>query len=396
MLSSIWGSSEEKVTLPEEDFVGVLNIVGTIQANSSNSISLTGSDDGQYNHDLYMKYIDELEKSKNNKAILLYVNSPGGTVYESDELYLKLMEYKEKTKRPIYAYFGSQACSGAYYISMAADKIYTNRNTWTGSIGVITFNCARLGYVYKGDEAGLFARVDELMNIARTSLEIKRKVIQRLIDNGLFPFTKRYLGTLRNHFSTIGVNGINEMIRNFTNDEHNIADQWGQDFAVKFLDYIRAKMVKIQEETGHMYNLEATPAESATYRFAREDKKRFKGIIQAGTEENPYYTNSSQLPVGFTDDPFEALDLQSTLQTKYTGGTVLHLYMGQRISSAKVCRDIVRKVLTNYRLPYVTITPTFSVCPKHGYISGEHKFCPICDEEKKAEKRAAASRTEVA
>ena len=266
----------------------------------------------------------------------------------------------------------------------------------TGSIGVITFNCARLGYVYKGDEAGLFARVDELMNIARTSLEIKRKVIQRLIDNGLFPFTKRYLGTLRNHFSTIGVNGINEMIRNFTNDEHNIADQWGQDFAVKFLDYIRAKMVKIQEETGHMYNLEATPAESATYRFAREDKKRFKGIIQAGTEENPYYTNSSQLPVGFTDDPFEALDLQSTLQTKYTGGTVLHLYMGQRISSAKVGRGIVRKVLPTYRLPYVTITPTFSVCPKHGYISGEHKFCPICDEEKKAEKRAAASRTEVA
>lgn len=266
----------------------------------------------------------------------------------------------------------------------------------TGSIGVITFNCGRLGYVYKGDETGLFARVDELMNIARTSLEIKRKVIQRLIDNGLFPFTKRYLGTLRNHFSTIGVNGINEMIRNFTNDEHNIADQWGQAFAEKFLDYIRARMVKIQEETGHMYNLEATPAESATYRFAREDKKRYKGIIQAGTEENPYYTNSSQLPVGFTDDPFEALDLQSNLQTKYTGGTVLHLYMGQRISSAKVCRDIVRKVLTNYRLPYVTITPTFSICPKHGYISGEHKYCPICDEEKKAEKRAAASRKEVA
>ncbi len=266
----------------------------------------------------------------------------------------------------------------------------------TGSVGVVTFNCARLGYVYKGDEAGLFARVDELMDIARTSLEIKRKVIQRLIDNGLFPFTKRYLGTLRNHFSTIGVNGINEMIRNFTNDEHNIADQWGQSFAIKFLDYIREKMVKIQEETGHMYNLEATPAEGATTRFAREDKKRFPGIIQAGTKENPFYTNSSQLPVGFTDDPFEALDLQSTLQTKYTGGTVLHLYMGQRISSAKVCRDIVKKVLTNYRLPYITITPTFSICPKHGYISGEHKYCPICDEEKKAEKRAAASRKEVA
>ena len=260
----------------------------------------------------------------------------------------------------------------------------------TGSIGVVTLNCARLGYVYKGDEHALFNRVDELMEISRTSLEIKRKVIQRLIDNGLFPFTKRYLGTLRNHFSTIGVNGINEMIRNFTNDEHNIADEWGQAFAEKFLDYIRAKLVKIQEETGHMYNLEATPAESATYRFAREDKKRFKGIIQAGTEDNPYYTNSSQLPVNYTDDPFEALELQEKLQTKYTGGTVLHLYMGQRVSSAKVCRDIVRRVLTNYRLPYVTITPTFSVCPKHGYISGEHKYCPICDEEKKAEKRKAA------
>ena len=266
----------------------------------------------------------------------------------------------------------------------------------TGSIGVVTFNCARLGYVYKGNETGLFARVDELMNIARTSLEIKRKVIQRLIDNGLYPYTKRYLGTLRNHFSTIGVNGINEMILNYTDGKENISTPFGQDFAEKFLDYIRAQMVKIQEETGHMYNLEATPAESATYRFAREDKKRFPNIIQAGTQENPYYTNSSQLPVGFTDDPFEALDLQARLQTKYTGGTVLHLYMGQKLSSAKVCRDLVRKVLTNYRLPYITITPTFSVCPKHGYISGEHKYCPICDEEKMAEKRAAASRKEVA
>ena len=234
----------------------------------------------------------------------------------------------------------------------------------TGSIGVVTFNCARLGFVYKNNEAGLFARVDELMNIARTSLELKRKLIQRLIDNGLFPYTKRYLGTLRNHFSTIGVNGINEMILNFTDGKHD--------------------------------NLEATPAESATYRFAREDKKRFVGIIQAGTSENPYYTNSSQLPVGFTDDPFEALELQADLQSKYTGGTVLHLYMGQRVSSAKVCRDIVKRVLTNYRLPYITITPTFSVCPKHGYISGEHKYCPFCDEEKMAEKRRAAASSEVA
>ncbi len=266
----------------------------------------------------------------------------------------------------------------------------------TGSIGVVTINCARLGYLFKGDEHALFTRLDELIEIAKVSLEIKRKVIQRLIDNGLFPFTKRYLGTLRNHFSTIGVNGVHEMIRNFTNDEHGISDEWGQAFAIKFLDYIRDKLVKIQEETGHMYNLEATPAEGAATRFAREDKKRYADIIQAGTKENPVYSNSSQLPFGFTDDPFEALELQSTLQTKYTGGTVLHLYMGQRISSAKVCRDIVKRVLTNYRLPYITITPTFSICPKHGYISGEHKYCPICDEELKAQKRAAASRTNVA
>lgn len=266
----------------------------------------------------------------------------------------------------------------------------------TGSVGVVTINCARLGYLFKGDEHGLFTRVDELMEIAKVSLEIKRKVIQRLIDNGLFPFTKRYLGTLRNHFSTIGVNGVHEMIRNFTNDEHGIADEWGQAFAIKFLDYIREKLVKFQEETGHMYNLEATPAEGAATRFAREDKKRFADIIQAGTKENPVYSNSSQLPFGYTDDMFEALELQSTLQTKYTGGTVLHLYMGQRISSAKVCRDIVRKVLTNYRMPYITITPTYSICPKHGYISGEHKYCPICDEELKAQKRAAASRKDVA
>ena len=256
----------------------------------------------------------------------------------------------------------------------------------TGSVGVVTINCARLGYVYKGNEQALFERVDELMNIARTSLEIKRKVIQRLIDNGLFPFTKRYLGTLRNHFSTIGVNGMNEMIRNFTDDKHDITDAWGQEFAEKFLNFVRERLVKIQEETGHMYNLEATPAEGAATRFAREDRKRYAGIIQAGNADNPFYTNSSQLPVGFTDDPFEALDLQANLQSKYTGGTVLHLFMNQRISSAKICRDFVKKVLANYRLPYITITPTFSVCPKHGYIAGEHEFCPICDKEKKAEK----------
>ena len=257
----------------------------------------------------------------------------------------------------------------------------------TGSIGVVTLNCARLGYLYKGDETAMFKRIDELLELAKTSLEIKRKVIQQHMDTGLFPYTKRYLGTLRNHFSTIGVNGINEMIRNFTDDKYMIADPEGMELATKVLDHIREKMLQFQEETGHMYNLEATPAEGTTYRFAREDQKRYPDIIQAGTHEAPYYTNSSQLPSNFTDDPYEALDLQDKLQTKYTGGTVLHLYMNERISSSDACKTFVRRVLENYHLPYVTVTPVFSICPKHGYIAGEHKFCPICDEEKIAEKQ---------
>ena len=260
----------------------------------------------------------------------------------------------------------------------------------TGSLGVVTVNCARLGFVFAGDEAGLLARLDDLLELARQSLEVKRKVIQRLMDQGLFPYTKRYLGTLRNHFSTIGVNGINEMIRNFTGDQHDIASQWGHDFASRLLDHVRARMVQFQEETGHLYNLEATPAEGTTYRFAKEDKKRFPAILQAGTEQNPYYTNSSQLPVGFTDNPFEALECQDDLQRKYTGGTVLHLYMNERISSAQACSDLVKRALTRFRLPYITVTPTFSICPKHGYLPGHHAFCPRCDDEIIARKRAAA------
>ncbi len=177
----------------------------------------------------------------------------------------------------------------------------------TGSLGVVTISCARLGYLYKGDEAGLMQRLDQLLQLARNSLEIKRKVIQRHMDAGLFPYTKRYLGTLRNHFSTIGVNGINEMIRNFTDDRDDITSEFGAEFASRFLDHIRERMLEFQEQTGNMYNLEATPAEGTTYRFAKEDRKRFPDILQAGTDEQPYYTNSSQLPVGFTDDPFEAL-----------------------------------------------------------------------------------------
>ncbi len=258
---------------------------------------------------------------------------------------------------------------------------------WCGnSLGVVTINCARLGYLYKDDEAGLYQRLDTLLELGRDSLEVKREVIQQYMDNGLFPFTKRYLGTLRNHFSTLGVNGINEMIRNFSNDQYDIASEWGKAFAVRLLEHIRVRMVEFQEKTGHMYNLEATPAEGTTYRFAKEDKKRYPDIIQAGTSDRPYYTNSSQLPVGFTDDPFEALALQDELQTKYTGGTVLHLYMNERISNAQACKNLVRRVLENYRLPYITITPTFSICPVHGYLDGEYEFCPLCDEDKLSNK----------
>ena len=261
----------------------------------------------------------------------------------------------------------------------------------TGSLGVVTVNCARLGYLHKGDKEALYKRLDYLLDLAKTSLEIKRKVIQRHIDQGLFPYTKRYLGTLRNHFSTIGVNGLNEMIRYFTNDKDDITTSWGHAFALEFLDHVRARLVSFQEETDHMYNLEATPAEGTTYRFAREDRKRFPDILQAGTASNPYYTNSSQLPVNFTDDPFEALEMQDDLQRKYTGGTVLHLYMNEAVSSAAACRDLVRRTLTNFRLPYITVTPTFSICPKHGYLSGRHDFCPKCDAELLAKKRRAAA-----
>jgi len=208
------------------------------------------------------------------------------------------------------------------------------------------------------------------------------------MDAGLFPYTKRYLGTLRNHFSTIGVNGINEMVRNFSSDRDDITTPEGYALAECLLDHVRARMVEFQEEAGHLYNLEATPAEGTTYRFAREDRKRYPGILQAGTDDAPYYTNSSQLPVGFTDDPFEALERQEGLQRKYTGGTVLHLYLPEQVSSTDACKRPVRRALENFRLPYITITPTFSICPSHGYLAGEHEFCPKCDQELIARKQA--------
>jgi len=251
----------------------------------------------------------------------------------------------------------------------------------TGSIGVVTINMARLGYLYEGNKKELFNQLNRLMEIAKSTLEKKRVFIQEMYDRGLYPYTKRYLPHFRNHFSTIGVNGMNEMVRNFTNDNDDITTAFGNEFCVEILDYIRSRMKEFQEQTGNLYNLEATPAEGTTYRFAKEDKKRFPNILQAGQDENIYYTNSSQIPVDFTQDPFEALLMQDELQCKYTGGTVLHLYMNERISSPEACKNFVKTVLTQFKLPYITVTPVFSVCPIHGYLNGEHEFCPKCDEQ---------------
>ena len=251
----------------------------------------------------------------------------------------------------------------------------------TGSIGNVTINLARLGYLYKGDEQGLLNRLDELMDLAKESLEAKRKFILEMMERGLYPYTSRYIHSLDTFFSTIGINGANEMIRNFTNDRQNIVEEYGEVMAMTLLTNIRERMEMYKTTTGNLWNLEASPGEAACHKFAREDAKRFPDIIQAGTPKNNYYTNSTQLPVSYTNDPFAALEKQDDLQCMYTGGTVLHMYMGEAVSSGDACKSFVKKILTNFRLPYISITPTFSVCPTHGYISGKHEYCPYCDEE---------------
>ena len=251
----------------------------------------------------------------------------------------------------------------------------------TGSIGVVTINLARLGYVHKGDREGLFRELERLLKLGRDSLEIKRKIISKNMENGLYPFTRRYLGNWNHHFSTIGVNGANEMVLNFTNGKDNIATPFGKKLVLDVMDFIREHLAQFQEQTGNMYNLEATPAEGCAYRFAKTDVKNFPDIITAGTKDAPYYTNSTQLPVNFTDDPFVALEHQEELQRKYTGGTMLHLYMGEPVSSGEAAQKIIRTIFENYKIPYMTLTPTFSICPKHGYIPGRHEFCPKCDAE---------------
>ncbi len=251
----------------------------------------------------------------------------------------------------------------------------------TGSIGVVTINCARLGYLHVGDEEALMSELDDLIDVGIDTIERRRATIATLLDEGLFPYTRRWMPNLDNHFSTIGVNGMNEMVRNFVGDAYDITDPNGHEMALRILNHINEKLVAAQESTGHLFNLEATPSEGATYRFAREDLARYPDIIQAGTAEEPYYTNSSQLPVSHTPDPFAALAEQEDLQTKYTGGTVLHLYMGAAMSSGEACSSLVRRALTAFRLPYITITPTFSICPNHGYLSGEHPTCEQCGEQ---------------
>jgi ribonucleoside-triphosphate reductase (formate) len=267
-------------------------------------------------------------------------------------------------------------------------------NPLTGSIGVVTINLPRLGYLSKSED-DFFARLLDLMRVAKESLETKREILERLTDAGLYPYARHYLAHIKerygnywqNHFSTIGILGMNEALLNFEPIRNNIASNEGRAFARKVLDYMREKMMDYQNETNHLYNLEATPAEGTSRRLAKIDKDKYPDIIVANNEAakkrkaTPYYTNSSQLPVNYTEDLFEALDLQNDIQTRYTGGTVLHAYLGEAMPTAEAVRKVVKKISHNYSLPYFTITPTFSICPKHGYIAGEHHYCPMCDED---------------
>lgn len=257
-------------------------------------------------------------------------------------------------------------------------------NPLTGSIGVVTVNLPRIGYLAK-DEAQFFLMLDRRMDTAKKSLEIKRKVIEEQTTKGLYPYSASYLQDVKlrtgsfwfNHFSTIGLIGMNEACVNLLGAQYDIATPEGQAFAVKTLTFMRDVIKGYQDETGHYFNLEATPAEGTSYRLAKKDKERFADILTAG-DQVPYYTNSTQLPVHYTDDIFETLDLQDELQSLYTGGTVLHLYLGEEIKDIRVAKRLIQKVFTNYKLPYISITPTFSICNVHGYIAGEHFTCPEC------------------
>jgi ribonucleoside-triphosphate reductase len=256
-------------------------------------------------------------------------------------------------------------------------------NPLTGSIGVVTIDMPRIGYLSKTKKE-FFERLGRIMDIAKESLEIKRKALDNLMEKGLYPYSKHYLEAVKkmrgsywgNHFSTIGLVGMNEALLNFIGKD--IASPSGKKLALEILDFMRDRLVEYQKETGNLYNLEATPAEGTSYRLALQDKNIYPEILTAGSKAAPYYTNSTQLPVNFTDDVFEALKLQDEMQCKYTGGTVLHMFIGERISNVETVKALIKKVFTKFHLPYITLTPTFSICPTHGYISGEHFTCPKC------------------
>ncbi|MBZ9577496.1 ribonucleoside triphosphate reductase [Patescibacteria group bacterium] len=253
----------------------------------------------------------------------------------------------------------------------------------TGSLGVVTINLSRIGYLSKTKKE-FFERLENLMDLAKESLEIKRKALDNFMEKGLYPYSKFYLASVKkirnsylgNHFSTIGLIGMNEALLNFIGED--VGSRRGKRFAFELLDFMRERLIKYQEETGNLYNLEATPGEGTSYRQAKADKDEYPDIVTAGTKEAPYYTNSSQLPVNYTDDIFDALKLQDELQCKYTGGTVLHIFLGERIHDSQMAKNLVKKVFENFHLPYITLTPTFSICPSHGYLTGEHFYCPKC------------------
>jgi len=351
-----------------------------------------------------------------NYAVLVYqLNRQNyGDIWfkKNDKLWVKIKEIKEINNSSAYCF---EVENGEPVFTVGTTGILTHNcrlrldnrelrkrggglfgaNPKTGSIGVVTMNMPRIGYLAKNDD-DFFERLDSLMVLAKQSLEIKREIIENLTDSGLHPYSRVYLADVKktfgeywkNHFATIGLIGMNDSILNFMNK--SIADKEGKAFAEKVLDYMRNRLADFQEETGNIYNLEATPAEGASYRLARIDKAQYPDIrtynqeiysSNGGRGVEPYYTNSSQLPVGYTTDVFEALDLQDSLQSKYTGGTVLHIFLGEEEPSPTATKKLVRKVAENYKLPYYTITPTFSICPIHGYIPGEHRYCPKCDEE---------------
>ncbi|MBR3364076.1 MAG: ribonucleoside triphosphate reductase, partial [Solobacterium sp.] len=247
----------------------------------------------------------------------------------------------------------------------------------TGSIGVVTINMPRIGYL-AANEADFYKRLDDLMDIAARSLKTKRTVITKLLEQGLYPYTKRYLGTFNNHFSTIGLVGMNEACLNAKWLGMDLSNEKAQAFCRDVLNHMRERLSDYQEQYGDLYNLEATPAESTTYRFAKHDKEAYPDIITANMNGTPYYTNSSHLPVGFTEDIYSALDIQDDLQTLYTSGTVFHAFLGEKLPDWKAAANLVRKIAENYKLPYYTMSPTYSVCKDHGYLTGEQYICPHC------------------